>query len=118
MLNVRSIYQVTKAANIIKENGYLLYKYILGCSELRWPNYGQCKIDGCAVYNVGEDSTQHINSIGIIVSEEISSTVLIFKINFFSYKLNIIQVYGPILAISEEEIESFCNNIKMALIHT
>ena len=125
--NVRSLFQAGKVNNVIKEMQRLNID-ILGCSEVRWPNLGQCEINDNTVYNCGDTTTRNKNGVAIIVNKEVKNSVLSFigisdrvailKINAKPFNMNIIQAYAPTSGSSEQEVEVFYEQLKAALKHT
>ncbi|XP_044755090.1 craniofacial development protein 2-like [Coccinella septempunctata] len=122
--NVRSLFQAGKVDSVINEMQRLVVD-ILGCSEVRWPNYGQCRINDHTVYYSGDTSTGNKNGVAIIVNREvercvlgfigISDRVAILKVNAKPFNMNIIQTYAPTSESSEQELYE---QLKMALNHT
>ncbi|XP_030751543.1 craniofacial development protein 2-like [Sitophilus oryzae] len=101
---------------------------ILGCSEVRWPNSGHCKIDDYDVYHCGDTTTQNRNGVAMIVSKEVNNCVINFmgisnrvallKINVKPFNINIIQSYAPTSESSDQEIEIFYEQLRTALKYT
>lgn len=125
--NVKSMYQPGKAANIIKEAKRLQID-ILGCSETRWPNSGQCTINEHHIYFSGDNTTKNKNGVAVILNDQtnksikgfipISSRVALVKIKSNPFDTNIIQVYAPTANSNEQEIEEFYEEIRIATKHT
>jgi len=125
--NVQSMYQAGKAANIVKEAKRLQID-ILGCSETRWPNSGQCTIDEHHIYFSGDETTRNRNGVAIILNKQtnvavrgfipISSRVALIKIKAKPFDLNVIQAYAPTSESNDTEIEEFYEQLKAALKHT
>lgn len=121
------MYQAGKAANIVKEMKRLQID-VLGCSETRWPNSGNCVIDEHHIYFSGDTTPRNRNGVAIILSKQtnkavkgfisVSSRVALIKIRAKPFDLNVIQVYAPTAESSEQEIEEFYEELGIALKNT
>lgn len=122
--NVQSMYQPGKTHNVIQEMNRLKIN-ILGVSETRWLNTGQLQTNNSIIYYSGNNDNQHRHGVAIIVDKEstravegfipISERVMILQLRTAHTKLNLIQVYAPTVNGSEEEIETFYQQIEEAL---
>ena len=119
--NIRSLLQKGKLDNIKQEMERLKIN-ILGLSEVRWKGAGETTTgESKFYYSGGED---HERGVGIILDEEasksvkgywaVSDRVLLLKIAGKPLDLNIIQVYAPTSASSEEDAENFYEEIEKA----
>lgn len=114
--NVQSMYESGKAHNIVKEMNRLQID-ILGISETRWPNSGECKILEHTIYHSGNNTLQHRNGTAIIVTPRIkaavksftpfSDRIMLLQIQANPIDLNIIQIYAPTADKDEATIEEF-----------
>lgn len=122
--NVRSLFEAGKTHNAIQEMKRLKIS-ILGISEMRWPNYGKCSIDGHHIYYSGEDSSNHWNGVGFIIDHKIekalinfipvSDRVALLQINTKPVQMNLIQVYAPQSEYDDQTVETFYQSVQHAL---
>ena len=97
---------------------------ILGLSEVRWKGAGETTTGKSKFYYSGGE--EHERGVGIILDEEasksvkgywaVSDRVLLLKVAAKPLDLNIIQVYAPTSASSEEDTENFYEEIEKAKI--
>ena len=88
---------------------------ILGLSEFRWKGAGETTTGKSKFYYSGGE--EHERGVGIILDEEasksvkgywaVSDRVLLLRVAGKPLDLNIIQVYAPTSASSEEDAEKF-----------
>lgn len=122
--NVKTMYEAGKIHNAIKEMDRLSID-VMGISEMRWTDSGQCMIEDHKIYYSGSTTGQHINGVGIILNKSIakyatnftpiSERIMVIQINSFHVKTNIIQVYAPTAEKSEEIIELFYDDLNKTL---
>ncbi|XP_071509931.1 craniofacial development protein 2-like [Diadema antillarum] len=96
---------------------------VLGMSEVRWPQAGKIKVDGYTMVYSGNRKA-HINGVGMLMSNEIASAmagfyavserVIVLKVNSKPFNCNIIQLYAPTSACTEDEIEEFYESVEEA----
>ncbi|XP_072177062.1 craniofacial development protein 2-like [Diadema setosum] len=120
--NVRSLYQAGKLANVVLEMKRLKLD-VLGMSEVRWPQAGKIKVDGYTMVYSGNRKA-HINGVGILMSNEIASAmagfyavserVIVLQVNSKPFNCNIIQLYAPTSACTEDGIEEFYESVEEA----
>ena len=118
--NVRSLYQSGKINNVLREMDRLNID-ILGIGDVQWPDAGKIIIDNKIVYYSGSQDGSHRYGVGIIVNRNISQSVtsfspysnriLMIQINTNDKKVNIIQVYAPTADKTDNEIESFYEDL-------
>ena len=119
--NIRSQLQKGKLDNIKQEMERLKIN-ILGLSEVRWKGAGETTTGKSKFYYSGGED--HERGVGIILDEEASKSVkgywaesdrvLLLKVAGKPLDLNIIQVYAPTAASSEEDAENFYEEIEKA----
>ena len=119
--NVRLLLQKGKLDNIKQEMERLKIN-ILGLSEVRWKGAGETTTGKSKFYYSGGED--HERGVGIILDEEasksvkgywaVSDRVLLLKVAGKPLDLNIIQVYAPTSASSEEDAENFYEEIEKA----
>ncbi|XP_055373661.1 craniofacial development protein 2-like [Condylostylus longicornis] len=95
---------------------------ILGVCETWWPDSGKCKTNGATMYYSGNQSRNHRNGVGIIVSEAVEKCVknflpysdrtLLLQIHAKPLNINIIQTYAPTADKTDEAVESFYNEVE------
>ena len=122
--NAQSMFQAGKIHNAIKEMKRMNIE-ILGISEMRWPNSGECLIDDHYIYYAGNDEVNHYNGVAFIVNAQVQKTVKSFvpvsdrvaflQFNSRPYNVNIIQVYAPTSDHSDEVVEAFYEQLQTAL---
>lgn len=118
--NVNTMYQAGKIHNAIEEMDRLKID-ILGISEMRWPNSGKCEIRDHTVHYSGIKDGKHQHGVGVIVNKKISKfvknfvpiseRVLLLQIDCAPMSVNVVQVYAPTADSSDEEIESFYEDL-------
>ena len=117
--NVRTMYEVGKAAQIAKE----MRRYniqLLGICESRWNGSGQTTLSSgeMIIYSGHEDENHdHTEGVAIMMSptsaqalvewEPISSRIMTARFNSKGRKVTIIQCYAPTNAAEEEAKEEF-----------
>lgn len=126
--NVRSMFEPGKLHNINQEIQRLNVD-ILGISETRWTDSGSFPTNNGMIYYSGNNDINHRNhrnGVAVIVSKRLLPFIrnftpvsdrLIFlqlQINA-TVKLNILQTYAPTADKSDEEIESFYQQIEQIL---
>ncbi|KAI5751342.1 hypothetical protein M8J77_006574 [Diaphorina citri] len=127
--NVRSLVGDGRLENTLKEMSRMNIN-VLGVSDTKWTNTGSFPTNSAEqkIYHSGSDedvATNRRYGVAIIVNKEIDQCVTgftpisdrVMMINIASEKrnINIIQVYAPTADKSDEEIESFYEDIKKVL---
>ena len=112
--NVRSLYQKGKLENVKLEMGRLKVQ-ILGLSETRWTKSGSFRTEDYTMYYSGGD--EHERGVGILLNKKVANSVVgfwlvsdriaIVKLKAKPFNINVIQVYAPTSASTEEELEEF-----------
>ena len=112
--NVRSLYQKGKLENVKLEMERLKVQ-ILGISETRWTKSGSVKTEDYTMYYSGGDDHEH--GVGILLNKTVANSVTGFwpvsdrialvKLKAKPFNINIIQIYAPTSASTEEELEEF-----------
>ena len=119
--NVRTMYQVGKTANIMKE----FRKYnlnIMGISEMRWTGFGELRTaTGETILYSGAEEEHH-RGVGIVLNRTGRSSLLkwnpvsdrIISARFFSrfVKLTVIQIYSPTNDADETEKDTFYEQLQ------
>lgn len=119
--NVRSIYESGKTHNVIKEMKRL-HVQIMGLSETRWPDAGECTIQDHWVYYSGNNDPDHRNGVGIIINKNIKSAlksfipvsdrIIMIKLHAFPMDINIIQIYAPTAEKEDIIVEEFYEQLE------
>ena len=119
--NIRSLLRKGKLDNIKQEMERSKIN-ILGLSEVRWKGAGETTTGKSKFYYSGGED--HERGVGIILDEgasksvkgywAVSDRVLLLKVAGKPLDLNIIQVYAPTSASSEEDAENFYEEIEKA----
>uniref|UniRef100_A0A8D8UNP4 Craniofacial development protein 2 n=1 Tax=Cacopsylla melanoneura TaxID=428564 RepID=A0A8D8UNP4_9HEMI len=122
--NVTSMYQQGKMENTLQEMTRTNTS-ILGISEMRWSGSGKQIEENHIIYYAGENSRQHKNGVGIILTKEIdrsvktftpiSDRIILIQIEAKPVNLNIFQIYAPTTQHTEEEIEDFYRDLEYAM---
>lgn len=118
--NVRTLLPKGKLDNVKREMDRLNVN-ILGLSETRWTGSNLIKsAEHTLIFSGGNE---HERGVGILLKNEsksvkgywpISDRVILVKMRSAPFDLNIIQVYAPTSASSEEDIEAFYDNLEKA----
>ena len=100
------------------------YDYnIFGLAKMRWTGVGETKLDnGDKIWWSGEPK-RHERGVGFLVNttrsvlecNPISSKIIQIKIAAQPHNLDIIQIYAPTSSSTEEEIESFYDELEEAI---
>ena len=122
--NVQSLFMAGKVHNVILELKRLNIS-ILGISEMRWPGSGDIWVDEHRVFYSGGESSQHRNGVGFIVSKGVAQAVASFvplsdrvallRIHANPVEINLIQVYAPTMAATDQQIEEFYGQLDKAI---
>ena len=117
--NVRSLLEGGKMQNLFKEMTRLKID-ILGISEHRWPDSGCVNQEDVRMFYSGHPKSGK-NGVAIIVGKKftnceistaaISDRIIAINIRGLKQNVNIVQVYAPTADKSDEEIESFYNDL-------
>lgn len=119
--NVKTLYVAGKLDNLLQEMER--YKMdIIGLSEIRWPNNGQCTTEKATLYYSGNNQPSHYNGVGFLVQREVNKTVKNFvahsdrtallQLKADPVDLNIIQVYAPTADKPDRETTQLYREIK------
>ena len=117
--------QAGKIDNCIQEMERLRMD-VVGLSEVRWTNSGMIdKGDHLMVYSGGQ---KHQNGVGILMTKKmasclqgyipVSDRVIVAKFQAKPMSILFIQVYAPTSSHSDDEVESFYDDVDKALKHT
>ena len=122
--NVRNLYQSGKLENV-KQEMIRLNVNILGICETRWKSNGDIKSDEHRMIYSGGD--KHERGVGLILDSErskcvlgfwqVSDRVLLVKLKGKPFNISIIVVYAPTSESTEDDIESFYDNLDTAKAH-
>ena len=104
----------------VKEEAIRLKVDILGLAEVRWLGSGKLvSEDNTLIYS--RHKKEHNHGVGLLLSNVVARSVIEFHgisdriiiVKLFSkpFNLSIIQVYAPMSASSEEEIDTFYNEL-------
>ena len=120
--NVRTLMQPGKLDNIKREMERMEIS-LLGISECRWKGAGTIQSDKYRIIYSG--GTTHERGVGIIINETkckalkgywpISDRILMVKLQGTPIDTNFIQVYSPTSTSSEEDIETFYDDLEKAI---
>ena len=118
--NLRTMHQAGKFQSV-KEEAIQLKVDILGLAEVRWLGSGKLVSEDHTLIYTGHKK-EHKHGVGLLLSNVvarsvigfhgISDRVIIVKLFSKPFNLSIIQVYAPTSASSEEEIETFYNDLE------
>ena len=122
--NVRTLYQAGKLDNAIREMEDMKLD-VLGISETRWTKSGKIfKGDHMFIYSGGD---KHEHGVGLMFSRKLARSLLGFwpvsdriimcKLSAQPFNLIIIQVYAPTTTHTDEEVETFYEDIQNCLKH-
>jgi len=120
--NVRTLYKVGQLENL-KQEMQTLDIDILGVCETRWTDNGRFNSDDITMlYSGGQN---HANGVGIILKQNIaksligcwaiSDRVMTIKLRGVPVDINIIQAYAPTSASTENELETFYEQLDQAI---
>jgi len=117
--NTRTMYEKGKFANVKSEMSRMEIN-ILGLAEVRWTGAGILTSDGYTIVYSG--GNVHERGVGIILDSEYSKALkgywpvndrlLVIKLNGKPFDIYIIQVYAPTSACTDEEIETFYEDLE------
>jgi len=122
--NVRTMFEVSKTAQVVKEMGR--YKLdLLGLSEVRWTGHGKIKLsDGDTIVYSGHETLHH-RGVAIVIPRRHEKTLIewepiidrIIKARFESKfcKLTIIQVYAPTNETEDEAKDIFYETLQATM---
>ena len=120
--NVRTLMQPGKLDNIKREMERMEIS-LLEISECRWKGAGTIQSDKYRIIYSG--GTTHERGVGIIINETkckalkgywpISDRILMVKLQGTPIDTNFIQVYSPTSTSSEEDIETFYDDLEKAI---
>ena len=119
--NVRTMFQKGKLDNIKQEMERLKIN-ILGISEVRWKDAGLVDSDQHKLIYSG--GSNHEKGVGVILDKgaakslkgnwPVSDRVLLIKLEGKPLNINIIQVYAPTSASTDEDIDVFYEDLEKA----
>lgn len=122
---MQTLYQTGKAYNLTQEMHRLQIE-ILGCSRVRWPGNGKQTINDYTFYF--QKKTPNLNEVAIIINKNLKKSIRAFLP--FSYRrallklyirpcnINIIQIYTPTTANTEDKVENFYQDLDTVLKET
>ena len=120
--NIRTLFAKGKLEQLQIEMDNYDYN-ILGLAKMRWTGVGETKLDnGDKIWWSGEPK-RHERGVGFLVNttrsvlecNPISSKIIQIKTAAQPHNLNIIQIYAPTSSSTEEEIESFYDELEEAI---
>ena len=119
--NVRTLFTSGQLGNIKLEMDRLSTD-ILGICETRWTGNGQFFSDSYAIFYSG--GVEHARGVAIAVKKELtkfilgcwtlSDRVMVIKLKGKKFDVNIIQAYAPTSMSTEEELDTFYEQLSMA----
>ncbi|XP_063863898.1 craniofacial development protein 2-like [Scylla paramamosain] len=119
--NVNTLYQVGKLDNLKKE-AEMMKLDVVGVSEVRWTGSGHIDSGGWTMYYSGGE--RHEAGVGVLLRKEVaeavvgswqvSERVILVKIGAKPTGLNTIQVYAPTGDHSDDEVETFYDQVDSA----
>ncbi|GFS02834.1 craniofacial development protein 2-like [Elysia marginata] len=115
--NVQTMKEMGKLTLLVNE----LDRNITGLCEVRWEGEGSLQVgEHTVVYHENEKTGS--NGVAIVLDKRhsaemksfnaVNDRIVIEKINTKHGMLNVIQVYVPACACTDDEIEEFCNNLQ------
>ena len=119
--NVRTLYQAGKVENLMIEMNRLKVD-IMGLAEVRWTGSGLIKYeDYSMIFSGGE---KHQLGVGIMMTKKIagsligytaiSERVIVMKLQAKPFNVVCVQTYAPTQTHSDEDVESFYEDLKQA----
>ncbi|XP_027210521.1 craniofacial development protein 2-like [Penaeus vannamei] len=111
--------RIQKGKLDIKQEMSRLKINILGLCEVRWKGSGKVTLDGFTIIYSG--GTKHEKGVAVLISKSlkgfwaVSDRVMMIKLSTKPLDLKIIQVYAPTADSTEEELETFYDDIEQAL---
>ncbi|XP_065941348.1 craniofacial development protein 2-like [Magallana gigas] len=127
--NIRTLYEVGKAAQVAKEMTRYNIK-VLGLSEVRWNERGQVRLEsGETIIYSGHEDQDHAHTQGValmlspeatkekIAWEPVSPRLMSDRFNSKGRKITIIQCYAPINASEEQEKDEFYAALQSMIDH-
>lgn len=86
-------------------------------SEMRWPGSGYCIRDEYRVYYFGEDGNHHRHEVAIIVTKDVSESVIdwVMRPHSNTINTNLRQVYAPTITCEKDELENFYTDLNRAI---
>lgn len=122
--NVRSLFVSGKLDNLVLEMERLKIN-MLGVSDVQWTGSGKCPTKNGTMYFSGNNNPNHRYGVAIIVDKVIdksvigftplSDRVMMLKLQASPTAVNVIQVYAPTADKSDQEIETFYEELREAL---
>jgi Reverse transcriptase (RNA-dependent DNA polymerase)/Endonuclease/Exonuclease/phosphatase family len=117
--NVRTLYETGRMAQVVAEmKRYKLQ--ILGMSEMRWTESGITTSEGIRIYHSG--GNRHERGVGIAIEarlaaavigwEPVSDRIITMRMQTRHTKTTIIQVYAPTDMATDEEKDSFYEQLQ------
>ena len=121
--NVRTLHQPGKLHNMDREMKRL-HVDIMEVAEARWTGVGSVELPegGCFIYSGGQS---HVSGVGVALGQRaerslagyyaVSDRVLLVRLQGKPFDTCIIQVYAPTCDHSDEEVESFYDDVERAV---
>lgn len=118
--NIKTLYKAGKLTTVAMEMRRMGIE-VLGLSEVRWPNAGECISDGVVLYYSGCRDGEHQHGVGIMIKKELKQYVanfvpynermMLIQLRTKPINTNLIQVYAPTADSDEETIEKFYSDL-------
>ncbi|XP_030756972.1 craniofacial development protein 2-like [Sitophilus oryzae] len=118
--NIKTLYKTGKLTTVAIEMRRMGIE-VLGLSEVRWPNAGECNSDNVVLYYSGCQNGEHQHGVGIMIKKELKQYVanfvpynermMLIQLRTKPINTNLIQVYAPTADSDEETIEKFYSDL-------